>query len=161
MVDMNELNNAKNKMKREISMYKQTLKNLRDFLTNTTFSQFCEIVYPDFKQDESTGYLKSKYSLFQQNFGFFLSELDEKRLGRFASAIPEESVSGVTKITDDSASKCKNDPGIRPECGNENVNFGDVEFQAATNYRDCGCNECGCRWNEIYKFHKKEIQEGQ
>ena len=107
MVDMNELNNAKNKMKREISMYKQTLKNLRDFLTNTTFSQFCEIVYPDFKQDESTGYLKSKYSLFQQNFGFFLSELDEKRLGRFASAIPEESVSGVTKITDDSASKCK------------------------------------------------------
>ena len=28
-------------------------------------------------------------------------------------------------------------------------------------YRDCGCNECGCRWNEIYKFHKKEIQEGQ
>mgnify|MGYP006922311157 FL=1 len=80
MVDMNELNNAKNKMKREISRYKQTLKNLRDFLTNTTFSQFCKIVYPDFKQDESTGYLKSKYSLFQQNFGFFLSELDEKRL---------------------------------------------------------------------------------
>lgn len=36
MVDMNELNNAKNKMKRVISMYKQTLKNLRDFLTNTT-----------------------------------------------------------------------------------------------------------------------------
>lgn len=70
-------------------MHKQTLKNLRDFLTNTTFSQFCEIVYPDFKQDESTGYLKSKYSLFQQNFGFFLSELNEKRLGRFASAIPE------------------------------------------------------------------------
>ena len=51
----------------------------------------------------------------------------------------------------------KNKPGICPECGSENVVFGDVEFQTETNYQDCGCNECGCRWNEIYGFSKKEI----
>ncbi len=51
----------------------------------------------------------------------------------------------------------KNQPGICPECGSENIDFGDVEFQADTNFQDCSCNNCGCRWNEIYKFSQKEI----
>lgn len=34
--------------------------------------------------------------------------------------------------------------------------LGDVEFQSDISYQDCGCNDCGCRWNEIYKFCRKE-----
>lgn len=35
--------------------------------------------------------------------------------------------------------------------------FGDVEFQSDISYQYCGCNDCGCRWNEIYKFCRKEV----
>lgn len=48
-------------------------------------------------------------------------------------------------------------PGICPGCGSEDVNFEDVDFQADTNYQECSCNDCDCRWHEIYKFCQKEI----
>ena len=49
------------------------------------------------------------------------------------------------------------EPGFCPMCGSDQVNFGDVEFQSDISYQDCGCNDCGCRWNEIYKFCRKEV----
>lgn len=49
------------------------------------------------------------------------------------------------------------EPGFCPKCGSDQVNFGDVEFQSDISYQDCGCNDCGCRWNEIYKFCRKEV----
>ena len=64
-------------------MHKQTLKNLRDFLNHTTFEQFCEIVYPDFRHDESAGYLKSKFLgnlyqyLFDRNSDCFCLKISE------------------------------------------------------------------------------------
>lgn len=48
-------------------------------------------------------------------------------------------------------------PGICPGCGSEDINFEDVDFQADTNYQECSCNDCDCRWHEIYKFCQKEI----
>lgn len=71
-------------------MHKQTLKNLRDILINTTLKQFHEGIFPDFRQPESNGYLEQKYLLFQNNFGLFLSELDEEHLSNMATAIPTE-----------------------------------------------------------------------
>lgn len=53
--------------------------------------------------------------------------------------------------------KLKRTPGICPECGSQNVNFGDVEFKDGENYQDCGCQDCGCLWNEYYIFSKKEL----
>ncbi len=49
------------------------------------------------------------------------------------------------------------EPGFCPMCGSDQVNFGDVEFQSDISYQYCGCNDCGCRWNEIYKFCRKEV----
>lgn len=49
-------------------------------------------------------------------------------------------------------------PGICPKCGSENVDFGDVEYQDNINWQDCKCKDCGCYWDEIYKFQKKEIR---
>lgn len=49
------------------------------------------------------------------------------------------------------------EPGFCPLCGSDQVNFGDVEFRSDISYQDCGCNDCGCRWNEIYKFCRKEV----
>lgn len=49
------------------------------------------------------------------------------------------------------------EPGFCPMCGSDQVNVGDVEFQSDISYQDCGCNDCGCRWNEIYKFCRKEV----
>lgn len=51
--------------------------------------------------------------------------------------------------------------GICPVCGSENVDFGDVEFLGQTNYQDCSCLDCGCKWNEIYTFTEKEIIKGE
>ena len=90
-------------------MHKQTLKNLRDFLNHTTFEQFCEIVYPDFRHDESAGYLKSKFLLFQHNLGLYLSELDEKRFECLAAAIPVE---GDICIADEKTSAPKQTIGL-------------------------------------------------
>lgn len=57
----------------------------------------------------------------------------------------------------------KNMPGNCPNCGSENVDFGDVEFTSnETCYQDCDCNECGCSWNEVYTFTgKEEIKKGE
>lgn len=49
------------------------------------------------------------------------------------------------------------EPGFCPMCGSDQVNFGGVEFQSDISYQYCGCNDCGCRWNEIYKFCRKEV----
>lgn len=49
------------------------------------------------------------------------------------------------------------EPGFCPMCGSDQVDFGDVEFQSDISYQYCGCNDCGCRWNEIYKFCRKEV----
>jgi hypothetical protein len=49
------------------------------------------------------------------------------------------------------------EPGFCPMCGSDQANFGDVEFQSDISYQDCSCNDCGCRWNEIYKFCRKEV----
>lgn len=49
------------------------------------------------------------------------------------------------------------EPGFCPMCGSDQVNFGDVEVQSDISYQYCGCNDCGCRWNEIYKFCRKEV----
>ena len=60
-------------------------------------------------------------------------------------------------ITVDSTEEPKEAAGICPECGSQNVNFGDVEFKDGENYQDCGCQDCGCLWNEYYTFSKKEL----
>ena len=58
---------------------------------------------------------------------------------------------------ENSDEELKRIPGFCPKCGSRNVNFSDVEFGDRKNYQDCGCQECGCRWNEYYSFVKKEL----
>ena len=63
----------------------------------------------------------------------------------------------TTTTTTTTERKMKEESGFCPECGSERVDVGDVEFQSDISYQDCRCNDCGCRWNEIYKFCRKEV----
>jgi hypothetical protein len=48
-------------------------------------------------------------------------------------------------------------PGICPNCGSVDVDFGDTEYGGEECWQDCGCQECGTKWFEIYKFDRKAI----
>ena len=51
----------------------------------------------------------------------------------------------------------KDRPGICPNCGSENVNFGDTEYGFDESWQDCGCKDCETKWHEIYKFDRKVV----
>lgn len=56
---------------------------------NTMFQKFCRDIYPDFKQEESRGYLSGKFGQFQYRFIAFLAELDQSRLEKLENAISQ------------------------------------------------------------------------
>lgn len=51
----------------------------------------------------------------------------------------------------------KDQPGICPNCGSENVDFGDTEYGYDDCWQDCGCNDCQTKWMETYKFDRKVV----
>lgn len=51
--------------------------------------------------------------------------------------------------------KLEDKPGICPNCGSENVNFGGTAYEYDDCWQDCGCQDCGTEWFEIYKFDRK------
>ena len=82
-----EVTAPKKSIRKELTMHKQTLKNLLQYHRNVQFKQFCSEIFPDFRLSESYGYLSGKFSLFQYRFMQFLSELDEAHLENFSDAI--------------------------------------------------------------------------
>ncbi len=65
------------------------LTKLLNYHRNTMFQKFCRDVYPDFKPEESSGYLSGKFGQFQYRFIAFLSELDQSRLEKLEDAISQ------------------------------------------------------------------------
>lgn len=51
----------------------------------------------------------------------------------------------------------KDQSGICPKCGSDNVAFGDTEYQYGENWRDCGCRDCQTQWLEIFRFDRKVV----
>lgn len=65
------------------------LAKLLNYHQNTMFQKFCRDIYPDFKPEESCGYLSGKFGQFQYRFIAFLAELDQSRLEKLENAISQ------------------------------------------------------------------------
>lgn len=51
----------------------------------------------------------------------------------------------------------KDRPGICPNCGSDNVGFGDTEYGHDECWQDCDCDDCQTTWYEIYRFDRKTV----
>lgn len=48
-----------------------------------------------------------------------------------------------------------------PNCGSDDIEGGFLEFCSDEPYQPCTCRDCGCHFNECYRYEKTEWKANQ